>query len=71
MELCVYIHKNTDQAVSDLLDVPVRTVSSWRRLERAPTTSMAFRIIEKPMVWLIGPESISLMPDTKPSKRLG
>lgn len=47
MELAVYIQKHSDQAVAELLDIPIRTVAAWRRLERAPKTLQAFNIIEK------------------------
>ncbi|KEI71235.1 hypothetical protein [Endozoicomonas elysicola] len=47
MELSVYIQKHSDQQVAELLQVPVRTVASWRRLERAPKTLQALNIIQK------------------------
>jgi len=47
MELAVFIQKQTDRVVSDLLGVPIRTVAAWRRLERAPKTLQALEIINK------------------------
>lgn len=47
MELAVYITKNTDAKVAELLSVPIRTVRSWRRLERSPNPMQSLRIVEK------------------------
>jgi len=47
MELAVYIQKHSDAKVARLLDVPVRTVAAWRRLERAPKTLQAQEIIQR------------------------
>ncbi|MGY0216298.1 hypothetical protein ACWJJH_02795 [Endozoicomonadaceae bacterium StTr2] len=47
MELAVFIQKQSDKVVAQLLDVPLRTVASWRRLERAPRPQQALNIISK------------------------
>lgn len=47
MELAVFIHKQTDDVAAELFGVSKRTVSSWRRMERAPTPMQALSIIEK------------------------
>ncbi|MCJ8268185.1 MAG: hypothetical protein MJK04_02175 [Psychrosphaera sp.] len=47
MELAVYIQKQTDEVAAKFFGVKKRTVSSWRRLERAPAPSQSLNIIEK------------------------
>lgn len=47
MELAVFIQKHTDEVAAQLFGVKKRTVSSWRRLERAPAPSQSLKIIEK------------------------
>ena len=47
MELCVYICKRTDKKVAELLGVPIRTVQSWRRLQRSPNPVQSLKIVEK------------------------
>ncbi len=47
MELAVFIQKQSDSVVADMLDVPERTVASWRRLERAPRPRQAMDIVSK------------------------
>ncbi len=47
MELAVFIQKQTDEVAAELFGVKKRTVSSWRRLERAPAPSQSLNIIEK------------------------
>lgn len=47
MELAVYIQKQTDEVAAKMFGVKKRTISSWRRLERAPAPCQSFHIIEK------------------------
>lgn len=47
MELAVFIQKQTDEVAAKIFGVKKRTVSSWRRLERAPAPSQSLSIIEK------------------------
>lgn len=46
MELSVYIHCVGDEAAAHQFGVAVRTASSWRRMERAPTPQQALKIVE-------------------------
>lgn len=47
MQFSVFIQKHGDDEVAELLGVKKRTVSSWRRLERAPTPEQAQDIIDR------------------------
>ncbi|MCX4029567.1 helix-turn-helix transcriptional regulator [Endozoicomonas sp. SM1973] len=47
MQFSVFIQKHGDDEVAAMLGVKKRTVSSWRRMERAPTPEQAYNIIEK------------------------
>ena len=47
MELAVFIQIETDEVAAQLFGVKKRTVSSWRRLERAPAPSQSLNIIER------------------------
>jgi hypothetical protein len=46
MELAVYIHCVGDEAAARLFGVAIRTASSWRRMERAPSPQQALNIVE-------------------------
>ena len=46
MELAVFIQTQTDEVAAKLFGVKKRTVSSWRRLERAPAPNQSLMIIE-------------------------
>lgn len=46
MELAVFIQSKTDEVAAKIFGVKKRTVSSWRRLERAPAPSQSLMIIE-------------------------
>ncbi|MDE1466050.1 hypothetical protein [Spartinivicinus poritis] len=46
LELSVFIQKYGDDEIAKILQVKKRTVSSWRRLERAPTPIQAYNIIK-------------------------
>ncbi|ERE20678.1 hypothetical protein O166_18645 [Pseudogulbenkiania ferrooxidans EGD-HP2] len=46
MELSVYIHCIGDEAAARQFGVALRTASSWRRMERAPSPQQALKIVE-------------------------
>jgi hypothetical protein len=43
----IYLNTIGDSAASHLFEVPVRTVRSWRLLDRAPKRTTALRILER------------------------
>ncbi|OWY38935.1 hypothetical protein CEK28_10425 [Xenophilus sp. AP218F] len=46
MELSVYIHCIGDETAARQFGVAIRTASSWRRMERAPSPQQALKIVE-------------------------
>lgn len=46
MTLVEFIQKKGDAACAELFGVKLRTIGSWRRLERMPRPAQARRIVE-------------------------